>query len=62
MQKSNEVLGDDSKANMLGVAFNVNENIAISWNQRDVEIGDDSASLLQIKKILVLLLHTQWVV
>jgi len=30
----------DSKATMLGVAFNVNENIAISWNQRDVEIGD----------------------
>jgi len=30
---------------MLGVSFNVNENIAVSWNQRDVEIGDGSASL-----------------
>jgi len=33
----------DSVATMLGVAFNVNENIAISWNQRDVEIGDENA-------------------
>ena len=37
--------GNDSQANMFGVSFNVNENIAISWNQRDVEIGDGSASL-----------------
>jgi len=35
---------NDSKATMLGVAFNVNENIAISWNQRDVEIGDSNVA------------------
>ena len=35
---------NDTKATMLGVAFNVNENIAISWNQRDVEIGDSNVA------------------
>ena len=27
---------------MYGVSFNVNENISVSYNQRDVEIGDGS--------------------
>jgi len=37
--------GNDSKADMFGVSFNVNENIAVSYNMRDVEIGDGSGGL-----------------
>jgi outer membrane protein OmpU len=35
---------NDSKANMFGVSFNVNENIAVSYNMRDVEIGSNAAT------------------
>jgi len=30
----------DAESMLYGIAFNVNENVAISWNARDVEIGD----------------------
>lgn len=39
--------GNDSQADMFGVSFNVNENIAVSYNMRDVTIGDGSASLTE---------------
>jgi len=34
--------GDDAKSMMYGVALNINENAAISWNARTVELGDGS--------------------
>ena len=33
---------DDHESTLYGVSFNVNENISVSYNQRDVEIGDGS--------------------
>lgn len=36
--------GDDEQIQMLGIAVNVNENLSLSYNQRDVKLGDQVAS------------------
>jgi outer membrane protein OmpU len=53
--------GNDSKANMFGVSFNVNENIAVSYNMRDVEIGDGNASLTRSRRYwYCCFIHNGW--
>jgi len=34
---------NDAESMMYGIAFNINENASISWNQRDVDLGDGGA-------------------
>jgi outer membrane protein OmpU len=36
--------GDDEQIMMLGIAVNVNENMSVSYNQREVKLGDQIAS------------------
>jgi|TARA_B110000444_G_scaffold256672_1_gene293511 outer membrane protein OmpU len=36
--------GDDENITMLGIALNVNENISLSYNQREVALGDQVGS------------------
>ena len=36
--------GDDEEITMLGVAFNVNESLSLSWNKREVELGNQEVS------------------
>ena len=37
--------GDDAQSNMYGVALNINENASISYNRRNVDIGDGAGGL-----------------
>ena len=36
--------GDDEQITMLGIAVNINENMSLSYNQREVKLGDQVAS------------------
>ena len=39
-------VGDDATSMLYGVSLNINDNASVSYNQRDVEIGDGSSTVV----------------